>query len=94
MSAVYTRTLLKADVTTKVSAVFTTANFDIVANNAVQEVLSDIDLRSTKRRTALSPNLFDDIYQYTCPSDLKEDKLVDLKPQLNRGVFDYWEFDI
>lgn len=90
MSAIYSRTLFKADVLAKVSAVFSDANFNTIANTAVQEVISDADLKSTIRRSALSPNLFDDVFQYTCPADVKDDKITDLKPQIQRGRFDYW----
>ena len=91
MSAIYLQSRLNSDVKARLSATFTAANFLIIANNAANDVVSDVDMKSMIRRSALSPNLFDDVYQYTCPGDLKEDKLIDIRPQLNRGRLDYWE---
>lgn len=86
----YTQSELNTEVTAIVSGSFTAANFLTVANRAVRDVLSDIDLRSMKRKSALTPNLFDDIYQYTCPSDLKALGIIDIQPQIGRGRGDYW----
>lgn len=54
-------------------------------NSAVRECFREIDLRSAKRKSALSPNLFDDIYDYNAPSDLKGIKVIDIIPQINRA---------
>ena len=54
-------------------------------NNALREVLGDIDLRSSKRKYSSPPKLFTDIYEYTCPTDLKGFKIIDLQPQVNRN---------
>jgi len=88
----YTRTLLETEVTAMVSGDFDATDFDTLGNRAVRQVLSDIDMRSMQRKAALAPNLFDDVYQYTCPSDLKARKIVDIQPQVNRGRLDYWRF--
>jgi len=79
---------LSTEVTAIASGSFSAANFLTVANRAVRKVLSDLNLRSSRRESALSPNLFNDVYAYTCPTDLK--RLIDLKPQINRGRFDSW----
>lgn len=85
----YSRTTLKTDVADMISGIISDAALIRVANDAVREVVGDFDLKSTKRKAALSPNLFDDIYQYTCPSDLS--RLIDINPQVSRGRFDYWK---
>lgn len=54
-------------------------------NKAVRTVLGEIDLRSSKRKSALSPNMFDDVYDYTCPTDLKGLKVIDFPAQVKRG---------
>lgn len=82
---------LNTEVTAIVSGKFTAANFLTVANRAIRAVNSDLDLRSAIRSVALSPNLFDDIFQYTLPSDIKGNKIIDLKPQVTRGRFDRWD---
>ena len=48
-------------------------------------VLNDVDLRSSKRNTVLGTDLFDDIYSYPAPSDLKGNGVIDLDPQVNRS---------
>lgn len=53
-------------------------------NRAVRFVVGDVDLRSTKRRSTVSPNLFNDIYDYSCPTDLKGTALIDISPQVSR----------
>lgn len=87
----YLHSQLSTDVTSQVSGSFSAGNFLTIANLAVKQVLQDLDLRSSKRKTALSPNLFDDVYEYSCPSTIKSDKIIDIEPQLDRGRFDYWE---
>lgn len=59
-------------------------------NLGVKDCL-EIDFRSTKRKAAISPDLFDDIYQYACPTDLKKKKLVGLQPQnMDRSRYQIW----
>ncbi len=86
-----TQANLSSDTATLVSGDYTSATFLLIANQAVRSVLSDIDLKSTLRRSVLSPNLFDDVYQYAAPSDLKGYSIVDIQPQINRGRRDYWK---
>jgi len=83
--AVYLQSALNTAVATMVSGSYQAADFLTVANNAVREVLLDIDMRSMIRKVALSPNLYDDIYQYTCPTSMKGIAIIDIKPQINRG---------
>jgi len=87
---IYTRATLKTDVAAIISGTVSDTNLNTLANKAVRDVLVEIDIASAKRRAVLSPNMFDDIYQYTCPSDLKSQKIIDVKPQINRGLFDSW----
>lgn len=87
----YAQSELNTEVTARVSGTFTAANFLTIANAAIREVLSEIDIRSSIRKSALSPNLFDEVYQYTCPSDLKRDAIIDIKPQIDRSRFDAWK---
>lgn len=53
-------------------------------NEVAREVLSDFDLRSTRRSTPLTPNLFDWIFEYFCPTDLKDYKIISVDPQTDR----------
>ena len=63
----------------------------VTLNDGVGQT-SDIDFRSQKRKSTLAPNLFNDIYQYTCPTDLKGLKIVGLQPQsMDRSRSQKWE---
>ncbi len=86
----YTQANLNSKVANMVSGSYSAAVFLIVANDAIREVLGDIDLRSTIRKEALAPNLFDDVYQYTCPATMKGVAIIDVEPQTNRGRWDDW----
>lgn len=62
-----------------------------IINDVVNEV-SDLFLRSSKRKAILAPNLFNDIYQYAAPSDINGNKLVGIQPQtMERQRNDIWE---
>lgn len=64
------------------------ASPQVTMNRAVRFVLGDMDMYSTKRSVQLSPNLFDDNYDYTAPSDLKGNKIIDIRKQVNRSIID------
>jgi len=61
-------------------------------NRAVRQVALDIDLRSTKRRTQLSPNLSRQQYNHTAPVDLKGLGIIDIAAQTERGADQKTEF--
>jgi hypothetical protein len=50
-------------------------------NDAVRELLLLMDIRSAKRRAQLAPNLFEDVFSYGCPADMKGVAIVDLQRQ-------------
>lgn len=52
----------------------------VTLNNGVRDCL-EIDFRSTKRKSTIAPNLFNEIYQYNCPTDLKQKKVIGIQPQ-------------
>lgn len=62
-------------------------------NRAVRLVSSDVDLRSAKRRQALSPNLTSE-YDYTLPTNLKGFGIIDIQKQANRGTRQSSEFQL
>lgn len=60
----------------------------VAIKDASRKVVSEIDLRSTKRKSTVAPNLFNDIYQYSCPTDLKGMKVIGIQPQkMDRSRF-------
>jgi len=50
-------------------------------NQGVREVLTDIDLLSTRRRSILTPNLFNGIFEYAAPADLKGYSVITVQNQ-------------
>ena len=66
------------------------ASAQTLVNQAVREVLGRVDLRGSKRESALAPNLFDNIYDYVAPADLKGQGVIDLILQTGRSMNDDW----
>lgn len=57
--------------------------------DAAIKVLQDVDPEETRRTVPLATPLYgQESYDYACPSDLKGNRLIDLKPQANRSIFD------
>jgi hypothetical protein len=71
--------------------------FDLIYESG-EMVLLDIDPQETKVITQIP--LFNSIYDYPCPTDLKGNGAIDISPQVNRQFQDYWsqkynqQFDI
>src|SRR3990167_9507216 len=62
----------------------------VIANRAVRYAVGDVDLRSLKRSAQLAPNLFANSYEYAAPSDLKGEKIIDIRKQVNRPSNERW----
>lgn len=58
-------------------------------NQAARMVAAEIDMRSMRRKTELTPSLFTNIFEYTCPTDLKDYKIIDIDPQTDRKQTEY-----
>ncbi len=56
-----------------------------IANRAARMVVTDVDLRSTKRKAA-AVQLVDNEYDYTCPTDLKAMAIIDFQRQKPRSL--------
>lgn len=67
-------------------------------NRAARQLLLDLDPQETKRK--LQTTVFDDVFSYVSPSDLKGNKVLDIRPQVNRQLTDIFrqrygqEFDV
>ena len=59
-------------------------NKEDTLNAAARELFDKVDLRSAIRRSVLSPNLFNGIFPYLCPTDLKGYAIIDLPAQAKR----------
>ena len=63
-------------------------------NRAVREVWSEVDIRTSKRRSNLSPALFQDVYEYAKPTDMKGLGLIDIMPLIDRAQGWRGEFNL
>ncbi len=64
-------------------------NFNALINRAARDVLLDVNPQETKRTTSLG-QVFNSIYDYSAPSDLKENQFIDIGPQVNRNPSQDW----
>lgn len=55
---------------------------------AAGNVLSAIDPVETKRTANVTNGLYDSVYEYICPSDLKKDRIIDIRPIDRRYIND------
>lgn len=63
-------------------------------NRSVREVWSEVDIRTSKRRSNLSPALFQDVYEYAKPTDMKGLGLIDIMPLIGRAQGWRGEFNL
>lgn len=63
-------------------------NQDGLWYRAARSVLARIDPAETRRITPISNVIHDNVYNYTAPSDLKGNKIIDIRPQVSRTVAD------
>ncbi len=80
---IYTRSQLKSRVNAGIHGrIGVLIDEDDFINDVAREVLFDLDLASTKRTYALAPKLFNGIYNYSAPTDIKEQAIVDIPAQV------------
>lgn len=82
----YTYTNLKNDVVAMLhgTTLDQISNFEGLVQRSVAELLLEVDLKETKRTTQITTPIFNSIYDYACPIDLKGNKVIDIFPQVNR----------
>jgi hypothetical protein len=81
----YTRSELLSDINAglrgKIGMISSQEDF---VNRVVREVKNAIALRSARRKATLSPDLFPGVTQYACPSDLQDNRIIDIPAQVKR----------
>lgn len=82
----YDITKLKADLegTLHGTTLNQITNLDGVIDRAARQVLLDVDPQETKRIVEFTNPIFTQVYDYAIPNDLKGNKVVDIRPQVNR----------
>lgn len=82
----YTITKVKNDLTgiLKGSTTDKVKNLTEIFNRSAREILLDIDPTETKRTQQITNALYDSVYDYAVPTDLKGNKVIDIRKQVNR----------
>jgi hypothetical protein len=65
-------------------------NIDRVFNRSARQLLLDIDPQETKRITQLG-TIYDKVFDYSAPADLKGDGIIDIRPQQERQSYDKYQ---
>ncbi len=53
-------------------------------NRAARQIVQDVDPKETQRIISLASQVFNDVFDYPAPIDLKGDRIIDLRPQAGR----------
>jgi len=61
---------------------------DNLIYRAARKLIADFDPIETVRIAQIATPLFDKVYEYNCPTDLKGDRVIDIRPQVSRGFSD------
>ncbi len=59
-------------------------NLNGLHNRTARQLLLDIDPQETIRKTLTTTPLFNEVWDYACPSDLKGNRIIDISPQYYR----------
>jgi hypothetical protein len=65
-------------------------NLNSVIDRAARQILLDVDPQETIRIIDLPNALYNGIYNYPCPTDLKGNKIIDVRPQVSRNFQDVY----
>lgn len=83
-----------SDVKSELTAVLhgTTLNqiqsIDAMFDRAARKLLNDLDPIETERIVQLADPIYNQVYDYPIPDDLKGDRIIDIRPQVNRTLLD------
>ena len=67
------------------------ASIDSTIDRGARQVMLDVDPQETKRIVALANPIYDNVYDYNMPDDVKGNKIIDIRPQANRQSQDYFK---
>lgn len=65
-------------------------NINGLINRAARQVLLDIDPQETKKINQITGTVFNGVWDYPAPTDLKGNKIIDIRPQILRYPNDVW----
>lgn len=85
MAFIYTRSQLKTRVNAMIQGrIGMLIDEDETMNDSVREAHSLVDMKSTRRKNTLVPSLFNGIFDYQCPTDMEDYKIIDIPAQAKR----------
>ena len=61
-----------------------------VINRAARQLLIEVDPQETKRTLPFVNPIFSEVFDYALPVDLKGNRVIDIRPQVNRNPSDYF----
>ena len=79
----YTITKLKTDLEARLhgTSLNRVQNVDGIINRAAGKILLDLDIAETKRTATIANTIYDNIYDFQLPSDLKGSRIINIYPQ-------------
>ena len=82
----YSVTSLKSEISALIHGTTTNSvvNLDGLIYRSARQLLLDVDPQETKRVKPLASALYDRVYDYPIPDDVKGTKVIDIRPQANR----------
>ncbi len=88
----YSVTNLKADLTGVLHGTTNNQiqNLDGVINRSARQLLLDCDPQETKRIAEFTNPIYNTVYDYPIAADVKGNKLIDIRPQVNRIPREVW----
>ena len=72
------------------TTVYKIPNLYGVFNRSARQLLLDVDPKETQRIVQLS-QVFNNVYDYPIPADVKGDRLIDIRPQAGRKPSDIFQ---
>lgn len=90
MSFTYTIQRLKGDLTAALhgTTLNRVQNVNGMIERAASDLLLELDPQETKRTAELASPIYNKVYDYYLPVDLKGTKIIDIRPQANRTLMD------
>lgn len=80
---IYTQTQLQSDINGKIKGkIGILVDAQSTMNQGVREAIADIDFLTMRRRVQLTPNLFQGLFEYLCPTDLKGYSIITVQDQI------------
>ena len=68
-------------------------NLDGNINRAARQLLEDVDPMETQRITQFATPIFENVYTYYLAPDVKGNKIIDIRPQVNRWLSQIYNQD-